>query len=180
MEQKKSNSQTCAGLFLCEKKNQSKLNTTVRVAETPADLKNSLFIKVKMCFESYNSVDPSQVKQFNQNMIELSIINEGIIRAFVHCIFCRETKKQKKIIVFHQSSQNSNYWIISNFKKHLDKDHLKKQNNDTSTNIQKKSGEIVVSDIITTNCKKRKKFKTSIADFKEHETVQIMEIRKPR
>lgn len=74
-------------------------------------------------FESL-SIDKKTVQQFNKNMISVNIGDNGKPFASVECILCIvENLKCKKnaISVRCKLRGRKHYWIISNFKKHIQK-----------------------------------------------------------
>lgn len=92
-----------------------------------SELKSKLF---SLCLENMQAfkVHEQLIKQFNEHMIQLRW-NDGVISGSIECILCKNDKenhsKKKKdsYSVRYFQSPGSSYWILSNYKKHLEKMH---------------------------------------------------------
>lgn len=73
-------------------------------------------------------VDKHLIEQFNERMIDLDLKN-GAVNGIITCILCendnanKKKKKKNAHSVRYHKSPSSNYWILSNFKKHLENMH---------------------------------------------------------
>lgn len=90
------------------------------------ELKSKLFSMCSQYFQLLD-VDKQVVAQFNESMIDLQS-KRGAVYGIITCILCENddaTKKKKKNThsVRYYESPNSKYWILSNFKKHLENTH---------------------------------------------------------
>lgn len=91
------------------------------------EFRNDLFVKFhKFYIQTYRDSDYG-ASNLNKNMVEIRMVNDSDIETKVQCIFCHQLNKIKKIKIHCQISKNSQFWIFSNLKKHMDK-HI--QNND--------------------------------------------------
>lgn len=83
-------------------------------------LKRDLYNKVKRFLDSYSTETKTVSKNFEENMIFISM-SENDIKAEVRCILCVKSGITKNISVFRQSHRTSSCWILSNLKKHFDR-----------------------------------------------------------
>lgn len=89
-----------------------------------SELKSKLFA---LCLEYLHSfgVDEQYIIQFDEHMVDVHWKN-GAVHGVIVCILCKhENNKKKKNAhsVRYYESAGSNYWVLSNFKKHLEKMH---------------------------------------------------------
>lgn len=124
------------GLHKFEKKN--KMNKTGRpeiaFRNKPTNLKESndgslksmLLEKVIKCLKLRN-IDG---KRFN---LDLNSLDVSLVKVFMEsdnplygnitCILCAQKNKNKAYRVYYHDGKNGKYWVLSNFSKHLKKDH---------------------------------------------------------
>lgn len=92
-----------------------------------SELKAKLFSMCLQCFQAFD-LDEQLIVQFDEHMIDLQSKN-GALYGIITCILCKndDSNKTKKNMSGHSvryyESPGSNYWILSNFKKHLKKTH---------------------------------------------------------
>lgn len=107
------------GMYFGEKTKHASSRKLLK-SNSPQELKNSLYQKVKRFLESYTSESSEMAGKFNQDFVFIDM-SDSAIKAEVQCIFCAESEKIKKISVYRQPSATSYCWILSNLKKHLNK-----------------------------------------------------------
>lgn len=120
---------TCVGVFFGEKSKYTISNNkiTKSLNFTPEALRNSLLLKVRRFLETFSTASSEQVEKFTDDMVDVNIVDGKLIKATVQCVFCRMMQKTSRSHVFHQSTKNSNYWVLSNLKRHMDC-HIKSEN----------------------------------------------------
>lgn len=99
-----------------------------------------LYDKILKLFESL-SIDKMTVQQFKMNMITVTIGNNNQPNAFVECILCIVEKiknKKERLAVRCKSRGKNHYWILSNFKKHIQRHEIQIKNNAVSKTDRKR------------------------------------------
>lgn len=112
--------------FVDKKKSNVSINTETEIKSNHSQLESKLF---SMCSEYLKAlnVDEQLVMQFNERMVDLRLKN-GCIYGVITSVLCEnddsnKEKKRNAHSVRYYESPNSNYWILSNFKKHLKNVH---------------------------------------------------------
>lgn len=109
-----------------EKKSNGSAITEAEMKSHHSELKSKLF---SMCFQYLQAFDLDEqlVMQFNEHMVDLRWKN-GAIYGIITCVLCEndgsnKKKKSNAHSVRYYESPSSKYWILSNFKKHMNKVH---------------------------------------------------------
>lgn len=110
--------------FESEKKSNALATTENEMKLHYSELKSKLF---SMCLQHLQAfqLDEQLVIQFDERMVDLNWKN-GAIYGVITCILCENDdsmKKKKKNGHSVRYYESPKYWIISNFKKHLEKIH---------------------------------------------------------
>lgn len=112
--------------FEFENESNGLATTKVELKLHHSELKSKLF---SMCLQYFQAfyLDEQLIVQFDEHMIDMQFKN-GVLYGIITCILCKNDdsiKKKKKTAhsVQYHASPNSSYWILSNFKKHLEKKH---------------------------------------------------------
>lgn len=98
-----------------------------------SEMKLDLLHKVKMCWINHGADELADIGHLDDKIIHVTIEN-GKTYGNITCVICRDTKKKKKNDKCRVSFCSiKNYWIMSNFAKHLHDYHRlklirKKQN----------------------------------------------------
>lgn len=90
----------------------------VTTKNSTEDLKKDLFDKFQKFHRQYYDSVSSEI---SENLIEITIVSDNIIKAKVSCIFCYKLKKSKKVTIHCKMSKSSLCWVFSNLKRHMDK-----------------------------------------------------------
>lgn len=87
--------------------------------ENQATVKTRLIEKVKDLLESFK-IEPDE---FEEEMVHVNFDDENFFGS-IQCVVCEKSGiKSKPYRVYYCRSSDSNFWVISNFKKHLEKTH---------------------------------------------------------
>lgn len=123
------NSTMCcsAGRFFGKREQISTVKTTKpdvkRVIDDDQLLREDLFNKVKKLLNSIKDIDEPM---FTIDMVSVQITTRGEVKGVVACPQCHKKNNTKKHTIQYNLSP-STYWILSNFKKHLN-NHVKPNN----------------------------------------------------
>lgn len=99
--------------------------TEAKLKSSHSELKSKLF---SLCLENMQAfgVNEKLIMQFGEHMVDL-VCKNGAIHGTIECILCinaeSQSKKKNAHSVRYYEHQGSNYWVLSNFKKHLEKVH---------------------------------------------------------
>lgn len=125
-----SNSTMCcsAGRFFGKREQISTVKTTrpdvTHVVDDDQLLREDLFDKVKKLLNSMNDIDEPML--FTIDMVSIESTARGEVKGVVACPQCHKKNVTKKHTIQYNKSP-STYWILSNFKKHLN-NHMKPDN----------------------------------------------------
>lgn len=87
--------------------------------ENQLTVKTQLIEKVKGCLESFKI----EADDFEEEMVHVCF-DDGKTNGSIQCVVCEKNGvKSKPYRVYYCESPDSNFWVLSNFKKHLEKTH---------------------------------------------------------
>lgn len=126
--------QFSCGLFFGNKEHSRK----IRKVHFGAEEKSAdLFSKMENLFKSFANV--KIVHPIDDDLIKIVDLGNGDIRADVICIFCESNDTEIEALLKRYAVQyDKSGWNLSNFRKHIIKQHVKKNpiNNDSDHNIE--------------------------------------------
>lgn len=102
-------------------------------------LKTKLFEKMVECLKFYEA----GTENVTENLARVNIKGDSIIGE-LSCVLCKRKTNSKPIRVYYQQKQNSEFWVLSNFQKHLKRIHSKTD----SDNLAKDSTSIILNKIV--------------------------------
>lgn len=121
-----------------------------------ADLHNKI-----LCFMKSKGFGEEVLRDFDVTKVSIEVGIGNSITGVIPCVLCSDLKPYR--INSKQTNEDKVYWILSNYQKHLNKDHqmqsgqqivkktLKRQKADTTKNIENKMAEGVENSAVTTN-----------------------------
>lgn len=134
------------------------------------DCKQKLVEKIVKMYRKHDMIDSQIIEKFTTELVSIQTDEEGKIHASITCVLCDISNKENSFIIRSKhngkmlSSSGDPYWVLSNYKKHVELHVKKKIKNVSSQSItENKSFDGNVSQQIKADdpCDKRLKLNSS-------------------